>query len=130
MKVLMNVALIAALGVTATACTVVTDPSSASSAGGSSSSALMNRQEQVAAFTAANLERIKQDMAAGQGEYLASLASLLGIEAAQQPAFFAFTQSKFPLLFPNSNTSAADLLASLEREMQAQPSFGQRVALR
>lgn len=130
MKLLMNVALIAVFSMANGACTVVTDPSSASSGGASSSSALMNRHEQVAAFTAANLERIKQDMAAGQGEYLASLANLLGIEAAQQAAFFAFTQAKFPVLFPSSDTSAAALLTSLEREMQAQPSFGQRLALR
>ena len=130
MKLLMNVALIAALSLSAGACTVVTDPSSGSSGGSSSSSTLMNRQEQVAAFTAANLERIKQDMATGQGEYLASLASLLGVEAAQQPAFFAFTQSKFPVLFPHSDTSAAQMLTSLEREMRAQPDFAQRLALR
>lgn len=129
MKLLLNAALIAALGLGAAACTVVTDPSSASSAGGSGSTTFMNRQQQTAEFANVNLERIKQDMSAGQGEYLASLATLLGVEAARQPEFFAFTQAKFAVLFPSDQTSAAEMLTALNREMQAEPRFGQRLAL-
>jgi hypothetical protein len=130
MKLWLNVALIAALGLGASACTVVTDPSSGSSAttGGSSSAAFMNRQQQTAEFAQVNLERLRNDMAAGQGEYLASLATLLGVEAGRQPEFFTFTQEKFAVLFPSDQTTAAEMLAVLNREMGADPRFGQRLA--
>jgi hypothetical protein len=131
MKLLLNLALITALGFTAGACTVVTDPSSGSAAttGGSSSPAFMSRQQQTVEFASVNLERLRNDMAAGQGEYLASLATLLGVEAGRQPEFFTFTQDKFTVLVPNDRTTAAEMLATLNREMQADPRFGQRLAL-
>lgn len=129
MKSWLNIALTAALGLSASACTVVTDPSSGSSAssGGSSSAAFMNRQQQTAEFAKANLERLRNDMAAGQGEYLASLASLLNIEPSRQPAFFTFTQDRFTILFPTDRTTAAEMLTTLERELRADPRFGQRL---
>ena len=131
MKLLLNAALITALGLTAGACTVVTDPSSGSSAttGSSSSVALMNRQQQTVEFAKVNLERLRNDMAAGQGEYLASLAALLNIEPSRQPAFFALTRDKFAVLFPNDQITAADMLATLDRELRADPQFGQRLTL-
>lgn len=129
MKVLLNAALIAALSAGAAACTVVTDPSSGSSGASSGSSAFMNRQQQVAEFANVNLDRIKQDMSTGQGEYLASLATLIGIEAGRQSAFFTFTQEKFSVLFPSNQTTAAEMLAALDREMQTDPRFGQQLAL-
>jgi len=130
MKLWLNVALIAALGLGASACTVVTDPSSGSSAttGGSSGTAFMNRQQRTVEFASVNLERLRNDMAAGQGEYLASLATLLGVEAGRQPEFFTFTQEKFAVLFPSDRTTAAEMLATLNRQMQADPRFGQQLA--
>ncbi len=131
MKFLLNLASIVALAAGASACTVVTDPSGGTSAttGGASSAVFMNRQEQIAAFTQTHLERLKQDMAAGQGEHLASLATLMGIEPSRQPDFFALTQGHFTELFPNDRTTANELLAALDRVMLADPRFGQRLAL-
>ena len=131
MKSVLNLALIAGLAVGASACTVVTDPSGGTSAttGGSSSAVFMNRQEQIAAFTQTHLERLKQDMAAGRGEHLASLATLMGIESSRQPDFFALTQHQFTELFPNDRTTATELLVALDRAMQADPRFSQRLAL-
>ena len=132
MKTLLNTALITALSFSIGACTIVTDPSSGSSAssGGSSSAGFMNRQQQMTEFAKANLERLKQDMAAGQGEYLASLATLLDIEPQRQPEFFALTQSRFTALFPHQQTTATEMLAALDRELRADPRFGQRLALK
>jgi hypothetical protein len=131
MKLLLNAALITVLGFFAGACTVVTDPSSGSSAssGGSEKSGFLDRQQQVAEFANINLERLRNDMAAGQGEYLGSLATLLDVEPSRQPAFFALTQDKFTVLFPNERTTAAEMLATLNREMRADPRFGQRLTL-
>ena len=129
MKLLLNAALIAILGLGAAACTIVTDPSSGSSTASSSNVAFMSRQQQIAEFASVNLERIKQDMSAGQGEYLASLATLLGVEPGRQPEFFTFTQEKFTVLFPNDQTTAAQMLVTLNQQMQADPRFGQRLVL-
>lgn len=88
MKPLLNTAFIVALGLTVGACTIVTNPSSGSSAAGSSEQAgFLNRQQQITTFASVNLERLKTDMAAGQGEYLGSLATLMGIASSDQPAF-------------------------------------------
>lgn len=131
MKRLLNATLIAVLGLSVGACTIVTDPSSGSSAttGGSGGTAFMDRRQRVAEFAEANLERLRNDMAAGQGEYLASLAALLDVEPTRRPVFFAFTQDKFTALFPDESTTAAQMLATLDREMRADPRFGQRLTL-
>ncbi|HRX70151.1 MAG: DUF3015 family protein [Candidatus Competibacteraceae bacterium] len=131
MKSLLNVALIALLGLGSSACTVLIDPSSGSSAttAGNKSAAFMDRQQQTAEFAQVNLLRLKQDMAAGQGEYLSSLATLLKIEPGRQSEFFAFTQEKFATLFPSDQTTAEEMLVALNREMRADPRFGVHVAL-
>lgn len=129
MKLWLNLALTAALVWGTSACTVVTDPSSGSSSGGSSSTSFMDRQQQISQFASVNLEQLRNDMAAGQGEYLGSLATLLDVDASQQAAFFAMTRAKFTVLFPNDQTTAAEMLTALHREMRNDPRFGQRLAL-
>lgn len=132
MKTLPKLALVSLLAVSAAACTVI-DPSSSShsssSGGDSKSASLMTREQRIARFTENNFDHLKRDISIGQGEYLSSLASLMQIEAAQRPAFFAFAQGNFTRLFPNAQTGAADMLAALDREMRADPRFAQRVAL-
>ena len=44
-------------------------------------------EHKVNAFASLNFENLSQDMAQGRGEHLASLATLMGIPAVQQPAF-------------------------------------------
>lgn len=134
MKRLLNAALIAVLGFAGSACTIVSDPSSGASAASSGSSgsgaaASKSRQERAAEFAKANLERLRADMAAGEGEYLSSLAALLAIEPNRQPAFFKLTRDRFGALFPSERTGAAEMLAALERELQADPRFGARLSL-
>ncbi|MBK7543500.1 MAG: DUF3015 family protein [Candidatus Competibacteraceae bacterium] len=134
MKCLLNAALTAALGFAVCSCTIVSDPSSGASgatsgSSGGSSTASMNRQQQATEFAKINLEQLRNDMAAGEGEYLSSLAVLLAIEPNRQPAFFTLAREKFRVLFPSDRTSAAEMLAALEQEMRANPRVGQRVTL-
>lgn len=132
MKTFSRLALVTLLAVSGSACTVI-DPSSSShssSTGGDSKSAsLMSREQRIARFTENNLDHLKRDISVGQGEYLSSLASLMQIETARRPAFFAFAQGNFTKLFPSAQTRAADMLATLDREMRADPRFAERVAL-
>jgi hypothetical protein len=45
-------------------------------------------------FAAINFENLSQEMAQGQGEHLASLATLMGVPAEHQAEFFAVTQDR------------------------------------
>jgi hypothetical protein len=83
---------------------------------GQSSSA---RDQKVYAFTAVNFARIREDMARGGGEYLTSLASLMGISASEQSAFFALTKESFPTLFSSDQTTPEELLTKLDQAMGA-----------
>ncbi|MCP5459650.1 MAG: DUF3015 family protein [Gammaproteobacteria bacterium] len=109
------------------ACTVVTDPSSSSS-GGSSSDNSTDKKEMASEFAVANFARLKQDMAAGQGEYLASFAALLEVQPEKQAEFFAFTQQQFPFLFSSEQVTAEQMLTSLYARMAADPRFGNLVS--
>ncbi|MBL8251328.1 MAG: DUF3015 family protein [Candidatus Competibacter sp.] len=134
MRPLLNAALTAALGFAVGACTIVSDPSSGASAASSGSSgsgaaSFKSRQERTVEFAKANLERLRNDMAAGEGEYLHSLAALLAIEPSRRPAFFELARDKFDALFPSERTGAAEMLATLQRELRADPRFGPRLSL-
>lgn len=82
---------------------------------------LVKDEFKVDAFTALNFENVKQDMAQGQGEYLASLGSLLGVPQDRQAAFFQLTREKYPQLVPTDRTTPAELVAALQSEMAADP---------
>ena len=94
--------------------------SSTSPGGGSSDLA---KKEQALAFSKVNLERIKTDMALGGGEHLTSLATLLDVPTHNQQAFFALTKANFSTLFDPENTTAEELLARLDNELNANPNL-------
>src|SRR5438128_2998840 len=52
-------------------------------------------EQKVNVFAAVNFENLSQEMAQGRGEHLASLATLMGVPAEHQAAFFAMTQEKY-----------------------------------
>ena len=78
-------------------------------------------QEKVNVFAALNFENLAQDMAQGQGEHLASLATLMGIPADQQPAFFAMTQEKYASLVQAGETSPVALVKALNEAVATHP---------
>ena len=94
--------------------------SSTSPGGGSSDLA---KKEQALAFSKVNLERIKTDIALGGGEHLTSLATLLDIPARNQQEFFTLTKTNFSTLFGPANTTAEELLARLDTEVNANPNL-------
>jgi hypothetical protein len=77
--------------------------------------------EKVNVFAALNFENLAQDMAQGQGEHLASLATLMGIPATQQPAFFAMTQEKYASLISAGETSPVALVKALNDAVATHP---------
>jgi Protein of unknown function (DUF3015) len=69
------------------------------------------------AFTGANLDKLARDTARGEGESLASLADLMGIEEQDQPVFFQTSQRNFSTIFASENTTAHDVLLAWYRVM-------------
>ncbi len=83
---------------------------------------LVKDEYNAQSFEAINFENLKQNMAQGQGEYLASLGNLLGVTKQQQAEFFLLTQEKYALLIPSDETTPEDMLAALHRELVAKAS--------
>lgn len=78
-------------------------------------------EQKVNAFASLNFENLAQDMAQGQGEHLASMATLMGIPAAQHPAFFAMTQEKYASLVAAGETSPVALVKALNEAVATNP---------
>ena len=62
------------------------------------------------AFVSFNHENLRQDLAAGRGEYLGSVSRLLGIPTDRQPAFFSDAQANYAQMVDRDPTSLLSLL--------------------
>ena len=58
-------------------------------------------------FVASTFESLSEDMARGQGEHLASLATMIGVPVEDQPAFFALAQDRYLALMEKGEDSPA-----------------------
>lgn len=79
------------------------------------------QNEKVNVFASINFENLAQEMAQGRGEHLASLATLLGVPAEQQPAFFAMTQEQYQTLIRSGETTSVAMLTALYNAMAKHP---------
>jgi len=61
-------------------------------------------------FVAANMDRLAQDIARGEGESLSTLVELMGITQADRPAAYAKLQSNFSNIFASEQVEAADVI--------------------
>ncbi len=75
--------------------------------------------------TEINFENLSQEMAQGQGEHLASLATLMGVPADQQPAFFALAQEKYTTLTQSGETAPVAMIKALNVAMNGHPALAQ-----
>lgn len=66
-------------------------------------------------YVADNLDSLARDMAAGQGESLATVAELAGIPAEKRAAFYAACQSRFSEVFTSENVTSDDVVAGLAK---------------
>jgi Protein of unknown function (DUF3015) len=118
-------------GLSATSCTIVTDPTKSSSDFTSStspgSSSKPSPEEKAKSFANENFERLQEDMALGGGEHLASLATLLGVPNDRQPEFFALAKEQFPSLVNSAGTTSNELIAALDRELAMRPYLREEV---
>jgi len=79
----------------------------------------------VTMFAEINFENLSQEMAQGRGEHLASLATLMGVPADQQPAFFALTQEQYTTLIQSGETAPVAMIKALNAAMAGHPALAQ-----
>lgn len=87
---------------------------------GCTSGGLIKASRERAVFTATNFRALEKEMAAGSGQYSASLAALSGCKA--EP-FSAFVKARYEKLLPSEKTSPAELLNNLDRELASDPAM-------
>ena len=78
----------------------------------------VKQSQKARLFAAVAFENLEQDIARGNGEYLASLGLLLDIPAAEQEEFKTRAQGAYPLLFASNRRTAEGLLAMLTRQRE------------
>ena len=66
-------------------------------------------------------ESLKQEMAQGRGEHLASLATLLGVPGEDQPVFFSLVQEKYASLVQSEETTPILMLQAIQEAMAEHP---------
>lgn len=86
---------------------------------------VITAEARTAMFAGANIDRLAREMAAGQGETLDTLASLIGIADADKPAFFHLTKSNFGEIFFSDRVSAGEMLGTINRLMATSPQLAQ-----
>jgi hypothetical protein len=78
---------------------------------------LVRDDQKVHLFAFSNFENLRQDMAAGRGEYVVSLAALIGVPEERRVEFGLWTQRRFAALFPSDRTTPQQMVAALNREL-------------
>lgn len=76
---------------------------------------LLHPEHKLTAFTALNQMNIEQDLARGQGDYVTSLGTLLGLSDDQQAAFHAKAQEAFETLVTSNHEARLQQFRTLAR---------------
>lgn len=74
-------------------------------------------EERTEFFVAHAFENLAADMARGQGEHLAALATLLGIPSEHQPIFSALVQERYHQLTNGEEVSPSAMITALHEAM-------------
>jgi hypothetical protein len=74
---------------------------------------LLRPEHKAIAFAKYNEANLEQDLARGQGEYVTSLATLLGVSRDQQSAFHAKAQGSFDILTASDHEAQIHRLRTL-----------------
>ncbi len=76
---------------------------------------LLHPEHKFTAFAALNQTNLEQDLARGEGEYVTSLATLLGVPIDQQAVFHAKAQESFERLSASDHEAQLQQLRMLAR---------------
>ena len=86
-------------------------------------------EHRTTVFAQLNFENLTQEMAQGQGEHLASLATLMGVPSEQHAAFFSMTQERYTSLVKTGETSPVAMVKAINDAIASHPVFA-RVSTR
>jgi Protein of unknown function (DUF3015) len=75
---------------------------------------MVKEEYKAVAFTTLNFENVKRDLARGEGEYLASLGSLLGVRTSEQQQFFSFAQHRAAVLVASQTATPEQVVTTLK----------------
>ena len=79
-------------------------------------------------FIASNFRALQREMAAGKGEHVAALSSLMGC-GAHTDKFVNFSKARYEVLFPSANTTPNALLENLTKEIKADSAVSEACVL-
>jgi hypothetical protein len=82
-------------------------------------------EQKTSVFAQLNFENLSQEMAQGQGEHLASLATLMGVQAEHQAAFFAMTQERYTSLVKAGEVSPVAMVKAINDAIAVHPVLAQ-----
>lgn len=80
---------------------------------------MASRKSEV--FVASTFESLSEDMARGQGEHLASLATMMGIPVEHQPAFFSLAQDRYRILMERGDVSPLAVINAIQAAAAGHP---------
>jgi hypothetical protein len=72
---------------------------------------------EVRQFAAVNLDNLATDIARGEGETLASLASAMEVDTPDQALMFATLKGNFTRIFPNNSVTSDQVIVSIQQVM-------------
>jgi hypothetical protein len=72
-------------------------------------------------FVASTFESLSQDMARGQGEHLASLATMMGVPVEHQPEFFSLVQDRYRTLMERDENSPLAVIKAIQEAADGHP---------
>jgi hypothetical protein len=82
-------------------------------------------EHKTTVFASLNFDALTAEMAQGQGEHLASLATLMGVPAERHGEFFAMTQERYTSLVQTGEASPVALVKSLNEAIAGHPLLAQ-----
>lgn len=72
-------------------------------------------------FARVNFRDLSREMAAGSGEYVASMSALMG--CTESKAFGSYVQKNYSTLFPSADTTPEQMLETLRAGMASEPTL-------
>jgi hypothetical protein len=74
-------------------------------------------------YISANMTKLAEDIARGEGETLDGLSEVMGVAAADRPAFNALAKSHFDTLYPNEAVTSDQVMDTLQALLKADPAL-------
>ena len=84
---------------------------------------LVTAESEQSLFVANNYQSLVKQMAAGEGENLNTLATLLGCPADKTAQFGIFTRQNYSSIFANAKATPSEILVSLKQDLSSDPAL-------